>query len=101
MSLSKIGRRLIALENGRKGYEYEVFIKNFILKKYNRCYLWSEVPIEVLIESGIYNSYSQKRKHRIDNFKETLTDCEKSVVNPMIDIGCDVLYHNEKEWVLL
>ena len=52
----------------RNGVEYEIYTKNIILNKYLNCWLWKEVPNQILIDLG-FNENSD-------------------------DIGCDIVCQN-------
>lgn len=79
------------MNNYNKGKQYEYFVKNHLLKSHQNVFLWSEIPMKVFIESGIFENYSQKRKLRKDRLNDTIN---------VIDTGCDILYNNSKEWII-
>lgn len=51
------------------GYEYEVYVKKIIRTNFKNCWLWKEVPTELLINFG----------------------CIKQTINSCDDIGCDIV----------
>ncbi len=75
--------------NDGKAYEY--YIKEELLKKYDKVYLWAEVPKKVLREANIISCYEEKRHFQIE--------CGK---NP-IDTGVDIVYYDDcnKKWFLV
>ena len=77
--------------NQIKGTTYEIYIKSVLLKDYQKVYRWSEIPMNIFIESGLYNCYNDKRLFR----KKTINQ------NPISDTGCDILYFDNTEWILV
>ncbi len=72
------------MDNQIKGFEYEKFIRDYIIKEYNvECYLWSETPETLLIEKNIIGSHNEARLTRKEN-KE----------NPLRDTGVDLIILN-------
>ena len=51
------------------GTEYEIYVRNTIKTKYSNCWLWKDIPKEVLFELGFIND----------------------IKNTCDDIGCDIL----------
>ena len=78
------------MENIIKGKKYEQFVKDFLIESGYEAYLWNEIPLKILIDSGIYKKYKDKRIFRIDQI---------SGKNPIIDTGCDILYQDD-EWIV-
>ena len=69
------------MDNISKGYYYELQVKFHIINKLNKlAYLWSEVPIPILINNGIINSHNDHRLQRINN-----------KINPIRDTGIDII----------
>lgn len=80
----------------KKGDTYEFYIKSSLLQNYSKVYLWSDIPLDTLIESKIFKCYSEKRLARIKCKK---INSEKQ--NPIPDTGCDILYYNNEEWIIV
>ena len=88
------------MDNKEKGDAYEYFIKNFLLLTYVKVYLWKEIPLDILIECGLYKNYADKRKFRVNN-KNDDYDNKSTDENCIIDTGCDILYHNGEERIIV
>ena len=83
-----------------KGTKYEKYVKSELLAKHNRVYLWSDIPMETLKESNIHKCYSEKRLARKE-IKKKQKSIETEKINPITDTGCDILYYNDKEWIIV
>jgi len=81
------------MDNYLKGIAYEKEIKEYLLKKYNNVYLWNEIPLDIFIQSKIFENYSDKLK-----FRRLSTNTEHKVT----DTGCDIFYKNtdSDEWII-
>ena len=104
MTLSKVDKSLLAYESKIKGNQYEIEVKEELMKKYERVYRWHEIPISVLKESKLFDSYSKKRQARINYIcNNNLINENDDKQNPMSDLGCDILYYNEKKekWIIV
>ena len=65
------------MDNIIKGYNYELYIKFYIINNLNKlAYLWSEVPENILINNNIIGSHNQHRLNR---------------KNKLIDTGVDII----------
>jgi superfamily II DNA or RNA helicase len=65
----------------KKGYLYEVQIRDYIINSLNKpAYLWSDTPETILIDCGIIKSHNHNRKFRKEN-----------KINPVMDTGIDVI----------
>lgn len=72
--------RQIALNNIKKGFEYEVQIRDHIINNIGDvAYLWQDVPELVLIKYGFINNHNDARLNRI------------SGKNPLRDNGIDII----------
>jgi len=78
----------------KKGQAYEVQIRDTLLQENKKVYLWSDIPFDVFVESGMFKSYADKLK-----FKRSLLGEDKHNVP---DTGCDIYYFNEarQEWLI-
>jgi superfamily II DNA or RNA helicase len=56
----------------KQGTDYEIYIRDIIKNKYKNCWLWKDIPNEILLELGFIN--------------EININCD--------DIGCDILAKN-------
>lgn len=56
----------------KQGTEYEIYIRDIINNKYQYCWLWKDIPKEILLKLGFINDIKNK--------------CD--------DIGCDILAKN-------
>ena len=69
------------MDNHNKGYNYELQIKDYIIKELNKmAYLWSHTPEDLLIQHNIIGSHNQARIKRKE-YKD----------NPLIDTGIDII----------
>jgi predicted helicase len=62
---------------------YEIQIRNHILFLGKRAYLWSDAPVQILIDNGIIASHNDHRLKRIANNEARL--------NPLSDTGVDII----------
>jgi len=84
------------MNNYIKGIQYEHQIKHYLISQGNkRVYLWEEIPMNVFIESKIFENYSKKLE-----FLRKGLDTERHRVS---DTGCDIYYFDEskQQWVIV
>jgi superfamily II DNA or RNA helicase len=76
------------MNNIEKGYQYELFINNYLNSKDNIkiSYLWKNVPEYILFDYGFIKSYNDHRLQRKTNN-----------INKLEDIGSDIIYINQKD----
>jgi superfamily II DNA or RNA helicase len=76
------------LNNIEKGYQYEIFINNYLNTKDNIkiSYLWKDVPEYILFDYGFIKSYNDHRLQRKTNN-----------INKLEDIGSDIIYINQND----
>jgi superfamily II DNA or RNA helicase len=71
--------------NKQKGFEYEIQVRDYLISKpYTNAWLWTDVPVSNLIESGIIDCHNTLRLIRKCCHEELKT-------NPLIDTGIDVV----------
>lgn len=65
-----------------KGYQYEFFIRDFLIEKYfrNKIWPWYYAPYHEVKKSGLNQNWNEHRLERKDN-----------KINNQPDIGCDIL----------
>lgn len=85
------------MDNYIKGIQYEKQIKKHLLVGHSQVYLWNDIPLDVFMESKIYENYHDKLE-----FRRSLMD-ETNNKHRVLDTGCDIFYHNEKEkkWLIV
>ena len=86
----------IDMENVIKGYNYEVFIRNYIDKRddVHCAWLWKDVPEQELFNAGLIIDYNTNRKNRLKS-KST----NKNITR---DVGLDIIQlNNDKEYVFV
>ena len=67
-----------------KGYEYEKFVRMYMMKLINKpVYLWQDAPTPLLISLGIVASHNEHRLKR-----------QSQKENPLIDTGIDIVAEN-------
>ena len=71
-----------------KGYDYEIFINEYLnsLDNIKISYLWKDIPVYVLFDYGFINSYNEHRLNRKTNN-----------INKLEDIGTDIIYINNND----
>jgi len=80
--------------NNQKGLLYEKFIKDFIIKRFNKqVYLWNECPEEILIDNNLVSSHNHLRIIR-KNIKEGHKHHHK-------DIGIDLIQMEDNDISLI
>jgi superfamily II DNA or RNA helicase len=73
--------------NKIKGDDYEYQIKNYIINNLNKnAFLWSETPINILINAGIIKDANDHRLIRKNN-----------KINPLIDTGIDIIQIDDND----
>ncbi len=71
--------------NRQKGFEYELQVREYLLSKpFTNAWLWSDVPVTNLIDSGIIDCHNTLRLIRKE-YREELKS------NPLIDTGIDIV----------
>lgn len=82
------------MDNLIKGLEYEKQVILHLLKSNKLVFGWNDIPIDVFIQSKIFENYSDKLNFR----RKSLPD-----VHGVPDTGCDVYYFDEqhKRWVIV
>ena len=77
------------MDNIQKGYQYEIFINNFLnsIDTIKISYLWKNIPEYILFDYGFIKSYEDNRLLRKTNH-----------INKLEDIGTDIIYidHNDQ-----
>ena len=78
----------IIMDNIEKGYQYELFINNYLNTKDNIkiSYLWKDIPEYLLFDYGFIKSYNDYRLQRKTNN-----------INKLEDIGSDIIYINQND----
>ena len=89
--INAIVHKMKKITGKEKGDAYEVFTKSHLLNNYEQVYLWSEIPMQVFIDSNIFKCYGAKRQF-LKNLKE-----EK---HPQ-DFGCDIIYHDGSKYIIV
>jgi predicted helicase len=82
-----------------KGDEYETYIRDYLLSKdyvvknnIQNVWLWKDIPLEMLHESGFVNDFNEERLKRKNKINE----------NPFQDTGVDILQlNNLQEFALI
>ena len=71
------------MDNIQKGYQYEIFINNFLnsIDTIKISYLWKNIPEYILFDYGFIKSYEDNRLLRKTNH-----------INKLEDIGTDIIY---------
>ena len=71
------------MDNIHKGYQYEIFINNFLnsIDTIKISYLWKNIPEYILFDYGFIKSYEDNRLLRKTNH-----------INKLEDIGTDIIY---------
>ena len=84
------------MENYLKGIAYEKQTKSTLLKINNQVYLWNEIPLDIFIESKIFENYADKLRFRKGFETENIEHC-------ISDTGCDIFYfdQNKNEWIIV
>ena len=74
------------MNNIEKGYQYEIFINDYLNSKDNIkiAYLWKDIPEYLLYDYGFIKSYNDHRLQRKTNN-----------INKLEDIGSDIIYINQ------
>ena len=75
-------------ESQIKGYDYEVYIKKFLLEEnsQNKVWLWSDIPEFELKKADFLGSWNQFRLIRKEN-----------KINNLRDTGCDILIKDNND----
>jgi len=76
------------MNNIEKGYQYEIFINNYLntLTNIKISYLWKDIPEYILFDYGFIKSYNDHRLQRKTNN-----------INKLKDIGTDIIYINNND----
>ncbi len=76
------------------GLNYEKQIKGFLMNNNKKVYLWKDIPMDVFVESKIFENYQKKLQFR----KKINSD-----THGVMDTGCDVYYFNEslQQWIIV
>ena len=84
------------MENYLKGIAYEKQTKSTLLKINNQVYLWNEIPLDIFIESKIFENYADKLRFR-KGFET------ENIEHGISDTGCDIFYfdQNKNEWIIV
>src|SRR5579872_79257 len=85
------------MDNYLKGILYEKQTKTLLILKGNdQVYLWNDIPLNVFIQSKIFENYEDKLK-----FKRKLKRNDNR--HGVSDTGCDIFYHNieQNEWIIV
>jgi superfamily II DNA or RNA helicase len=76
------------MQNYLKGIEYEIFIRDYLLQDNKIVYLWNDIPLDDLIQIGLFKNYEEKLIYRRECYlKYNKHKCS--------DIGCDILYYKD------
>ena len=76
----------------QKGKLYENHIKELLLEKHDKVFLWNEITLETFINAGFFDTYADKRR---------LNKIKASEPVGIIDTGCDILYYDGNKWVIV
>ena len=76
------------MNNIEKGYQYEIFINDYLntLNNIKIAYLWKYIPEYLLFDYGFIKSYNDHRLQRKTNN-----------INKLEDIGSDIIYINQND----
>jgi superfamily II DNA or RNA helicase len=76
------------MNNIQKGYEYELYINNYLntLDNIKIAYLWKDISEYLLFDYGFIKSYNDHRLQRKTNN-----------INKLEDIGSDIIYINQND----
>ena len=76
------------MNNIIKGYQYEIFINDYLNSNNNIkiSYLWKDIPEDILFTYGFINSIHDTRLNRKTNN-----------INKLEDIGTDIIYINQND----
>jgi len=76
------------MDSHSKGYEYEIFINDYLNNKDNIkiSYLWKDIPEDILYTYGFINSLHDTRLNR-----------KTDKINKLEDIGTDIIYINRDD----
>lgn len=74
-----------------KGYQYEIFIHNYLVTQPNNknVYLWKHIPERILLKLNLIINYDKYINNRIDE-----------IHNPLHDIGIDILVEKENDEIV-
>ena len=80
------------MENYIKGLEYEKQVQLYLLKSNSKVYLWNSIPLDIFIQSKIFECYRDKLNYKRDGINHGITDT-----------GCDIFYFNktENQWIIV
>ncbi|AYV76285.1 MAG: hypothetical protein Terrestrivirus5_107 [Terrestrivirus sp.] len=84
------------MENYLKGIIYEKQTKSTLLKANKQVYLWNEIPLDIFIESKIFENYEDKLRFR-KGFET------ESIEHGISDTGCDIFYFDiiKNQWIIV
>jgi hypothetical protein len=107
-----INRKLDIIINVRyivaKGNIYEEFVRNYIRNSENiECWLWKDIPEEILLDTKLVT----KKKYDEILLKINSNEIEEHIyykyvykkhfINPMFDIGIDILAKKDNEYIFI
>ena len=86
------------MNNIEKGYQYEIFINNYLntLTNIKISYLWKDIPEYILFDYGFIKSYNDHRLQRKTNRSSTMHGVASNI-NKLEDIGTDIIYINNND----
>jgi superfamily II DNA or RNA helicase len=86
------------MNNIEKGYQYEIFINNYLntLTNIKISYLWKDIPEYILFDYGFIKSYNDHRLQRKTNRSSTMQGYARNI-NKLEDIGTDIIYINDND----
>ena len=75
------------MNNIEKGYQYEIFINNYLntLTNIKISYLWKDIPEYLLFDYGFIKSYNDHRLERKTNRSSTMQGYARNI-NKLEDI---------------
>ena len=80
------------MDNQIKGREYEIQVKHHIINNLNKqAYLWNEVPISLLINSGIIGNHNDHRLLRKEKKENPLKDTGIDIIQKESDTKCSII----------
>jgi len=84
------------MENYLKGIAYEKQTKLSLLNSNNQVFLWNEIPLDIFIESKIFENYEDKLRFR-KGFET------ESIEHGISDTGCDIFYFDiiKNQWIIV
>ena len=76
------------MNNITKGYNYELFIRNYIdkLDNVHDVFLWKDVPEQILFDAGLLIDYNRNRLFRLQS--------KSNDINIARDVGLDIIQLN-------